>query len=1534
MKFWGARYSFALILGYFALTGCSPGMFFGGKDQKVINTPNYRRINENCAGMDLSSSTLDISTFKAILACFNSNGALEPIHKLVNSLSDDELQPLVTGTNKYLLNNKKKLYEIDRTYRTLESKGIADSLFLQLGRILENDQLISSSIALFRAGYEGEYSQDLLRLVEIVSRDLANRNVSFALNLGSSVTSEKSFGDLKEDFSKIVPSSVRSLAFTDLVKGLYQYVQDGHTYRCGDQDVSISRELIQSILVGENGSTGDLFSALDEIVGADEGQMRKNILPMVDVFRTTLTPKDRSEAPLLMEKLSLALRALQAPVQCMDSAKSIPNASLHLIRELAELPESSDSDSAAKYILRDTPLNLMSLGPFCKYPVELKEHYSTMVEFAKTGAADPLARTLKILSRVTRPWKGCDGLQAASGESYNSLVNWLVNFLADAGSAVDSGVSTASLKRAGIHRLIPSLTEVTSRDAWTNLLLVSALPTKAHQQRMREAAQYILKPRSEFENRSIYDVLMQVIPKNDIEEILRFAGGLQKFVKDPEPVLQPGLMALRQAYYVNNVHPFLDLVRESLSQATQEKPFYNAIFRVSTHPEFVDSIRLLSAMGKDGRLRDLVSASVSLFHKFAEEGKTETVILETDEPALLPLRHHLVRADLVASPHHPITDATSWYSSSCDSLDVSFSLDQTDSPTFDIQLDHYLKCQNGGGGVDNDVTKAINFLSSQKAENGQSFLKYQIDQAKKVMLSSDDPTNKLNPVEINYLLDGWMSSMDDGRFFRLLDAIPYWVAPGSSPFRLAEVNSSSLAQSDHEDSGVGLLVKPLLDVSRSIIEHARGDLEALEKYAAEVVVQEDFPKLLGDLDDLLKPDLSAKAEALASPLPVALASFDRDQIRAWIDAKECGALSNEPGIRQAQIERRVDEILSEAQNNVTNWDLVQADKNQEGSPRQSWQLQELKDLLNPDFDKFAAREAQSVPQKWVLSSFLNFTQYFTMPPDQEYRTPEEKARFHYQPQDLLEWLYTRSIDYRLITYFYPGETAPRVRLVNSLDLLELTLVNVDFVAPFPISKNMGLDFLSELADAWGDLPRDRWPPEIQRQYSNGKHPPRTLIAAVEDILDRPGFPGLDNLKKLTYRFVGLPVLPACHKDIPGLEPDPQAKASMGWLDSILMKEATKKEIQRRLYNLWQVQPVLRESALNGGMSVLRDLFFEVKYSTPEKFRKPKAGDFNNLSVILKSVRLGMLRQAGRQLQKFEKTDPALQDFFQALVHSGTSPNMLPVMKTMLTSDPEHKLIWKIIQQVFDIIDTGTPLDLANMKQMVFYFMANSNRLDEWVPSHERHADLTDALLWRAYESLRDYPGLWTRPEMDLLGDVFTSKVLSSFARVAYEEENPERTARLRKQLTDFIKDPLSESGVSRVHNGMEILKAIYENDQSRTSFKDFRKRLDTVLALDEYKKLDLNRSLRPILRFFEERGADENTPASPLDNLLAEKLRNNLSLLLKDHSLDQFLVLEKADPERFYQLLETLSRLSTGDRNTGLKNFFIMVRRSLSERPY
>jgi hypothetical protein len=1221
-----------------------------------------------------------------------------------------------------------------------------------------------------------------------------------------------------------------------------------------------------------------------------------------------------------MEKLSTALAELKLPVTCMGNVKEIPNASLHLMRELAALPNSSDPDRAAKYVLRDTPLNLMSLGPFCTYPQGIQEHYKTLVEFAKTGSIDPLARILNRFSQVTRPWKGCDGKQSASGETYQPLLSWMIHFLSD------GATESRAENRKGVFRLIPGLIELTDREIWNDLLLVSTLPTPSDQDRLKKAVQYILTPRSEFSafnDTSIFDVGMKVISESNLSEIYHLAEGIRKLIRKSDPVLEPGLLALRRATYTNDVHPFLGLIRESLSRATQEKEFYRALFRVSIQPEFSDSIQLLSTMSKDGRLKELIEDTMKLFRKFAEEARDQVQIHDGVLPELLSLRHHLTAQDLGPSPHAPITDQTSWYNHQCENLDLNFSLDQVDSDQFDKQLDFLLHCQNGQGSA-NNVSQALDFLRSSTLQNGQSFLKYQIQSTRDLFTGFGRSEYQLNSQEVNFLLDGWMSAMDDGRLFRLLDAIPFWVQPNN-------------------DTGTDL-AKPLLQVTRAIVSGADRDLKELENYASKILVKDEFPKLLADVDDLLSPDLSVQEVEQEVPLPSALAAFSRQQIADWVDAKECAYLSAEPGIRRQQIGARVEEILREAQYNVTNWDLVGGNNLNEGVPRQSWEMQELRDLIGPILDKVADRDRQSVPQKWILESFLNFLRYFAMPPDESYPGTYEQAHYHYQPDFLLEWLHERSVDYRPITYFYPGAKYPRVRLVNSLDLLELTVANVDFDAPPPLFKNMGLDFLDELADAWGDEPPELWPSEIRKKYSPKKMP-RTLLSAVEDIVNRPGFPGLDNLEKLSTEYVGLPVLPGCLKKVDGEVEVPQGRPSQDWIwkimPSFVVSQAEREKIQRHLYNLWQVKSVLKENALKkygkyekNGMSVLRNLFYEVKYSTPERFRKATSKDKNNLSVILKTVKLGLLGQVGKQLQKFDKNDPVLKDFFRAVIHMANSPFSYPTLGVVMTSDPEHKLTWKLIEAVNKVLDEGTPVDVANMKQLVFYSLAASNRLEEWVPTHSRSgSDLVDRVLWRMHGVMQGYTEFLSRPEVDFIGDLLTSQTLASFSKSLYINSDESRRSRLRNEVVEFFKDN-SGYGENRVNNLMNIMKSVYENEDSRLALGELKNRLDSVIHSDAYKKLDLTQAIRPVLRFFEERAGTDEVEIRPQDKELAKKLRHNLSHFIQEGSLDEILYLESGNQESFYQLLQTLSRLSVDHDDTGLKNFFRMMRRSLSEKPY
>src|SRR6476620_2339816 len=97
-----------------------------GTDEAVIRTPNYRRINTSCSQMNLSSSNLDVKTFRELIHCFNSNQALDAVDQLIGDFNDQQLSSIVDVLNRYVLHNKKLLFQIESTYGTLVSRGMID----------------------------------------------------------------------------------------------------------------------------------------------------------------------------------------------------------------------------------------------------------------------------------------------------------------------------------------------------------------------------------------------------------------------------------------------------------------------------------------------------------------------------------------------------------------------------------------------------------------------------------------------------------------------------------------------------------------------------------------------------------------------------------------------------------------------------------------------------------------------------------------------------------------------------------------------------------------------------------------------------------------------------------------------------------------------------------------------------------------------------------------------------------------------------------------------------------------------------------------------------------------------------------------------------------------------------------------------------------------------------------------------------------------------------------------------------------------
>src|SRR4051812_8189878 len=80
--------AFAWVFGLMTLlSACA------SRDEGVAQLRSYRKVNMSCSGLTLERAEIDVPTFRKILHCFNSNGALEPVEALANRLSDADIQP-------------------------------------------------------------------------------------------------------------------------------------------------------------------------------------------------------------------------------------------------------------------------------------------------------------------------------------------------------------------------------------------------------------------------------------------------------------------------------------------------------------------------------------------------------------------------------------------------------------------------------------------------------------------------------------------------------------------------------------------------------------------------------------------------------------------------------------------------------------------------------------------------------------------------------------------------------------------------------------------------------------------------------------------------------------------------------------------------------------------------------------------------------------------------------------------------------------------------------------------------------------------------------------------------------------------------------------------------------------------------------------------------------------------------------------------------------------------------------------------------
>lgn len=1542
---WGlkrlARFLF-LSSFFMILTGC--GLFGDGKDHSVLGKKNPRKAKFACSKMNLQDSNLDPETVVAIVECLN-NGSLNATEKWLKSIPPEKLEVLLKETNSRIMNNPVLLYEIARTFDAMKKQGIVQDAFKRVGQVLQNGEFITSTFGLLKEGYyeksllSGKKAdKNLLQAISLIAKGLNFDNLNNGLEVGINIAGARSFKDLQTDL-KTNPAPSKGISLDQLVQNGYDYFHQKHTYRCDDlnPEVPIKDDFIAAV------RSGSLFPVLDEVIGVTATEVQKRVPNVAKLLEEVVQVSSDQPPAKRIELLSAALHDLNGPIQCLKGTQSIPNASRHLMSELSYL-DSSKPGPVEKYLLRESRLTLMAAGAACDLPKNLSEHYQIVDELTLAGAMTPFAQLYQAADRPVIPWPGCDG-KGKGPENYHPLTSFLLNFLSD----------------SSFKFLVPSLTELSRKNVNADLLLILGLPADRDRVMFQEALQYLVKPFPELDDQTIADVFLNVVSRNSLLQLYRFVSSFQKFLEIDEPFLESAFQNMHKAGQVNKVRPFSGLLLGMAADAPKLSKFMEVIFDIMDSPHAGPAIVEISGILQKPDGVQLAEDIISLNRKFAEAGKKP--IPEFTAKKYTPTRRHdWRRSELNKSEIGPVKLTDLNISVDCTKLNLNLSLGQLKNSA--EQLAYILNCLGQSELENLFVVPPGQYTTQQEKEDKEKELKkFAFEFSEKALGLFGNASKNFTPTDLKALIGLWQRSMATDAngtvpFFRMLDATALFI---KAPQGLAE---------------------PFLDILSVILTKSSGEFQDLRYYGAGLVKNQEFPKLLSDFSELI--------DKMKDPAPVARSPIDDvlDRLRpqvAQLLAKE------DPALLRNGAEARIQEILDGAKNNVNTWELVN------GQPRTNWTHDDAKKWLDPILDKLSDF-SKSDPQHLLVDTLLEFLKYFSLA---EGETPRPDAFL--TSDDLLDWLYDRSIDYKPILFYYPGEKTPRIQLMNRLDLyagvLDATNTSLRDLSSFaqalnkipalilgdalPLKKNLGLDFLAEVGDAFGDLPSENLiPQEVKNRattpshFANGawldgqiKVP--TAREAVGDITNRRK--RLENLTWLS-QALGYP---------DGTYP-PGGDLWTGTLKLALDKVRLLPDLEdfrRKLFNIQQMNSVLVDEAPPGtyspkrpypGLFFLTLLFHKIDISTPSELRTSQAHsvstkwDENNLLTVLNSAKLGAFRNIARVLQNFKRPDSNnpddpnradwenLRKAFKLIVHLATLPEFKPLLVTVLDSgilreqlrappgapfysypaygpqtpraDSSHEMMNQIIKSIFKEVDQAVVENrIAQVKQLGFYSLVSLEKLDPYQPGQPDRG-LLSLILRQGRRSVAQFKDFIKAPN-DLIPDLFRIQIVPSVVQAFAEDADPDRSFRIGRLAWDFLKEEsLSNPDPGRLGKVVSILQNIYTDQKSAPAWKEVQNRIRTLTATQEYKQLRLKQAMQPVIDLM----AHKNL-SSQEERDLSDRLRLTFSDVLVSPNFDDLLGFLVSNPDQINKLLQVLAHYSGGDRQSGLKYLSEVLKRTLSE---
>jgi hypothetical protein len=1548
-------------------TACSVGLFDKVPgDSSILGRQPYRRVNLNCSGMDLSSSSVDAGTARKIVRCFNSEGGLEPLSQLLAVIPDDKLKPLLDVGNRHIFQNERMLFELQATYQALEARGTLQPILTQLGKVLENEELVVAALALFKQTTEDRSAvipttrggspatpryrmhpsllAALKRLSVRVTPEAVGDLLDGALMVGRSdagqalhsrLRGESPQGrELERDF--VVPLS---LLFTDRSEGAQNF----------------ARRPLELL------AQGKIFQWLDDfaVIGPSSDAIRASV-PRMGMMLGTLGATSGGRDAAIADDLTTLFHHARAPIRCLRGQKEVRDAAVFLVREM----QNKSGVDLQDFLTRSNPILLSAMNAVCTLPPALGATYPVISDLALRPAIFPATDLIK-------------------GAVRQGIDPWLLDLLSYAGPELGG--------RGGIKHLLPIMAELTDRKAWDDLLYLLSLPTDRQRRSLIDWVRFVLEPMSETNPQSLLDVAQDMLARASVTDLYRLLKAAGSMLDTDEDFLVPALSGLRDGLHTTDAHPLLRLARSIMESPESHEALHATLIELADNPtyrqQFLESIRLVSDLAKDGRLAGLLDSVLSLFSRFARSGE-RPVVQTTPVPLKVDLRHPwssrtvpFLSAVATASDA-PTLEPRAEGLEACRSLDLNLPFDETRHPRWSEQVENLVGCLTARAGFD-QTASSIRYLLAQRTSSGANYVTLQIELLRGFGLA-------LSEAQIADLADRWILSVHDLSFFRLLEGY--------------SLLTQARFVGERESGRGGPVLEPLVDVLSDVYRHPNTGIRGLLDFSGRVLQKDSIPRVLRYADELSSfKESCEQAERDRSPDPRCSLSgpeavvdrFDRARIERWVNNRECE-------LNPQRRRERINQIIQDVSVSADSWSL----DSRTGQPPRQVARQVFHEQLQPVFDK-VADPAGSARDKSLTQAVINTLGYFSLEPREGEPAIASPARAndrqHYVPDYLLQWMRERSDDQRLISYFYPGQRSPRVRLVNTIEVLELVLVNADLQYLLP--DHFGFKFLSMIGESWGDEPSDRWPEAVRRRYPRrsecdrlfregrtrdrlrlvrGGDCPRTLEETFRNNDAFPMFAPMKSVVGTLQMFegvVGYPDLPSCRQVLDPSNPGqdtPNPEAPTGGAPDFIIPDW----VRASVFNMRQLLPVVEENLPGanhphaGGLKVLRDLFYELHTSSPERCQNARSGECNNLSVLVKLVRLGMGRQGTQAIRSFpslnarpeslsaldQKAQEQLRSLSRALVKLGGLPEFPQIAMEVLGSKEGQKLAWAILEQVFDILEASEPSLLPPARVRELMELPRSER-DERLSRWAREASDLGALgfhglsllgRWELLPDLarnllpilrghRDY----LTGKADLLRTVVEEDWILKWLRALHDHHtgaslgtsmgllSSSEVLAAQRDLAEVAIEALRyrDGSVLLSERGLWVLRVLLPLAGENPSWEQFVGRFKAFRNDSRYEALRIPALLTDLSQFFQERPEDRPSGAATrIRQYVGERLKPRAGTLgaRQPGDIEELVILMARDPAEFWNLLSVLGHHSR--RGGELAELSELVIRSLESK--